>query len=329
MRQRGLASVAIVEQVFAKSLFCYLKALESGSPLLQAYEQSLGKILLRREILTFAGNTLKPSTEITVKILAYNSDKIPKATAFAFGRLERNLLPLYKAGAVVVEIGEKEYALVYKGERILQDYYNEKWTRSFYKELKKSFKIPEQLEAKLENFYKLIPKLSDDRKFWTCFNEAGTELRWKEQLNIEQSIKNAKASTKTSVQWEGEVAEAFAEIDEVKFVGTKVEKSIDGIFKELGDFDVYTSNYFIECKESLGRGVLNSGKFENQMLKYLEKKNSDFMNLGNKKVVVAVKSMGKGVNLKDPNLKRLFELAKKNNIELEFITNINQIKRLK
>ncbi|WP_277814168.1 hypothetical protein [Chryseobacterium sp. Leaf394] len=35
------------------------------------------------------------------------------------------------------------------------------------------------------------------------------------------------------------------------------------------------------------------------------------MNLGNKKVVVAVKSMGKGVNLKDPNLKRLFELAKK------------------
>ncbi|MBB4807241.1 hypothetical protein HNP38_002545 [Chryseobacterium defluvii] len=134
-----LASAAMVEQVFAKSVFCYLEALKSGSPLLQAYEKSLGKILLEREILTFAGNTLKPSTEISVKILAYNSDKISKATAFAFGKYD-SFLPLYEKGAILVEIGEKEYALVYKGEKLIQGTPNDKKVLEFYQNLKKNQK---------------------------------------------------------------------------------------------------------------------------------------------------------------------------------------------
>lgn len=134
------AGIALIEQVFAKSVFCYLEALKSGSPLLKEYEKSLGKILLRREILTFAGNTLKPNTEISLKILAYNSDKIPIATAFAFGRYERNLLPLYEKGAIIVEIGEQEYALVYKGEKLIQGTPNDKKVLEFYRNLKKNQK---------------------------------------------------------------------------------------------------------------------------------------------------------------------------------------------
>ncbi|WP_288244489.1 hypothetical protein [uncultured Chryseobacterium sp.] len=341
----ALASAAIVEQVFAKSVFCYLEALKSGSPLLQAYEKSLGKILLQREILTFAGNTLKPNTEISLKILAYNSDKIPKATAFAFGRYE-NLLPLYKAGAVVVEIGEKEYALVYKGERILQDFYNEKWTRSFYRELKKSFRIPEQLEAKLENFYKLIPKLSDDRKFWTCFNDAGTELRWANETQqemltkIEKLIQDAKPAEKLMIErgsafeklntkqqqfltsgLEAEVAKEFSKYDKLLSVSNPVYK----VNKDIaGEFDGLFSKYLVEVKYSVA-GDTNTGKFLKQFKKYTDPLDENFINVQKKPVVLFIKQFTKGGSVDQSVLKTL---QQNREIKVIVITDFKQIKKL-
>lgn len=145
----ALAPAALVEQAFAKSVFCYLNALKKSSPLLEAYEKSLGKILLEREILTFAGNTLKPNTEISLKILAYNSDKISKATAFAFRKYD-NILPLYEKGGVIVEIGEKEYALVYKSEKLIQGTSDDKKILEFYRKLKKNEKrLGEFLEEQI------------------------------------------------------------------------------------------------------------------------------------------------------------------------------------
>lgn len=321
----AFASVAMVEQIFAKSIFGYLNALKKSSPLLEAYEKSLGKILLQREILTFAGNTLKPNTEISLKILAYNSDKIPKATAFAFGKHE-NLFPLYKAGAVVVEIGEKEYALVYKGERILQDFYNEKWTRSFYRELKKSFRIPEQLEAKLENFYKLIPKLSDDRKFWTCFNDAGTELRWSNVLekDIEKSINAALGSSNGGKLWEGEVAREMSKYDKITDFGNKYDIIKNGKrLNNAGDIDVGSSKYIIECKESVSKNI-KAKDFFDQFDKYLNPKNEKYINPKNKKSVLAIKSFkDNAINVSHPVFK---ELQKQGVI---IITDLNQIKNLK
>ncbi|SHE98487.1 hypothetical protein SAMN05443633_102459 [Chryseobacterium arachidis] len=137
----ALASAAIVEQVFAKSVFCYLEALKNARPLpfLEAYQKSLGKILLEREILTFAGNTLKPSTEISINILAYNSKEIAKATGNIFDS-SKNLLPLYEKGAILVKIGENEYALVYKGEKLIQATANDKKLSEFYRKLKKNQK---------------------------------------------------------------------------------------------------------------------------------------------------------------------------------------------
>jgi len=321
----AFASVAMVEQIFAKSVFGYLNALKKNSPLLEAYEKSLGKILLQREILTFAGNTLKPNTEISLKILAYNSDKIPKATAFAFGKHE-NLFPLYKAGAVVVEIGEKEYALVYKGERILQDFYNEKWTRSFYRELKKAFKIPEQLEAKLENFYKLIPKLSDDRKFWMCFNEAGTELRWSNvtEKDIEKSINAALASSNGGKLWEGEVAREMSKYDKITDFGNKYDIIENGKrLNNAGDIDVGSSKYIIECKESVSKNI-DKDEFLKQFDKYINPKNKKYINPKSKKSVLAIKSFkDNAIDVSHPIFK---ELQKRGVI---IITDLNQIKNLK
>ncbi|WP_312341510.1 hypothetical protein [Chryseobacterium binzhouense] len=294
------AGIALIEQVFAKSVFCYLEALKSGSPLLKEYEKSLGKILLQREILTFAGNTLKPNTEINLKILAYNSDKIPKATAFAFGRYE-NLLPLYKAGAVVVEIGEKEYALVYKGERILQGFYNEKWTRSFYRELKKSFRIPEQLEAKLENFYKLIPKKNGN--VWQWINQLGKEVRTSYQTEkqildrIEQNLKDIVTGkiNKVGDIFEVEVGEEWFRIaqknndrivdyrNEVNGINSK------GKFGEkFGDIDFGTQKYIAEVKSNLTEKQ-SLKDLEKQLRKYIpEYSNSEekYFNAWNRKVVV-------------------------------------------
>lgn len=162
--------------------------------MLKEYEKSLGKILLRREILTFAGNTLKPNTEISLKILAYNSDKIPKATAFAFGRYKRNLLPLYEKGAILVEIGEREYALIYKGEKLIQGTPNDKYLLKFYQELKKTFKNPEKLKDLLEIPYKeaQIQRRVKEMAKWIDGNTKKPygvhELETLAQMEIEQKV---------------------------------------------------------------------------------------------------------------------------------------------
>ena len=321
----ALASTAMIEQVFAKSLFCYLEAVKSGSKLAEAYQKSLGKILLEKEVLTFAGNTLKPNSGIKLEILAYNSSKIPRATEFALGK-EESLLPLYKAGAVVVEIGEKEYALVYKGEKILQDFYNEKWRRSFYQELKKSFKIPEKLEAKLENLYKLIPKLSEDKKFWTCFNDAGTELRWSNvyEKDIEKSINAALASSNGGKLWEGEVARELSRYDKITDFGNIFDIIKNGKrFNNAGDIDVGSSKYIIECKESVSKNI-KAKDFIDQFDKYLNPKNEKYINPKNRKSVLAIKSFkDNAIDVSHPVFK---ELQKRGVI---IITNLNQIKNLK
>lgn len=57
---------------------------------------------------------------------------------FSFRKTKRNLLPLYERGAVIVEIGEQEYALVYKGEKLIQGTPNDKKVLEFYRKLKKN-----------------------------------------------------------------------------------------------------------------------------------------------------------------------------------------------
>ncbi|HEX7869639.1 MAG TPA: hypothetical protein VF455_05935, partial [Chryseobacterium sp.] len=63
---------------------------------------------------------------------------------------------IYKSGAVIVEIGEQEYALVYKVEKLIQGKSNDKKVLEFYKNLKKkisknSKKLEEALEETSQN----------------------------------------------------------------------------------------------------------------------------------------------------------------------------------
>lgn len=62
-----------------------------------------------------------------------------KATAFVFRKYD-NILPLYEKAAVVIEIGTKEYALVYKSEKLIQGTSNDKKILEFYRKLKKNEK---------------------------------------------------------------------------------------------------------------------------------------------------------------------------------------------
>ncbi len=216
--------------------------------------------------------------------------------------------------------------MVYKGERILQDFYNEKWIRSFYRELKKAFKIPEQLEAKLENFYKLIPKLSDDRKFWMCFNEAGTELRWSNvtEKDIEKSINAALASSNGGKLWEGEVAPEMSKYDKITDFGNKYDIIENGKrLNNAGDIDVGSSKYIIECKESVSKNI-DKDEFLKQFDKYINPKNKKYINPKSKKSVLAIKSFkDNAIDVSHPVFK---ELQKRGVI---IITDLNQIKNLK
>lgn len=49
-------------------------------------------------------------------------------------------MPLYEKGAILVEVGEQEYALVYKGEKLIQGTSNDKKVLEFYQKLKKNQK---------------------------------------------------------------------------------------------------------------------------------------------------------------------------------------------
>ncbi len=59
---------------------------------------------------------------------------------FSFRKTKRNFLPLYEKGAVIVEIGEQEYALLYKGDKLIQGTPDDKKVLEFYRKLKKNQK---------------------------------------------------------------------------------------------------------------------------------------------------------------------------------------------
>ena len=340
-----LAPAIIVEQVFAKSMFCYFNALKNKSSLLQMYEKSLGEIILEREILTFAGNTLKTNYETTLKILAYNSDKIPKATAFVFGKYDSKMLSLYEKGAVFVEIGEKEYALVYKGEKLVQGTSNDQKLLEFYRKLKKVSRKSINIEEILEDLYKQIPKLSEDRKFWTCFNEAGTELRWANETHQEMLIKiekqitdgkqaeklmkergvvfaemNQKQQQLLTAGLEAEVVKEFSKYDKLLSVTNPVYK---GKIK-AGEFDGLFNKYLVEVKYNVS-GTTKSGEFLDQFKKYIDPFDQNFINVQKKPVVLFIKQFSKGGSL-DQNVLKTLEKSKE--IKVIIITDFKQIKNL-
>ena len=166
----------------------------------------------------------------------------------------------------------------------------------------------------------------ETKRFWTCFNGAESELKWGKlsTKEIEKNIESAIKNVDVAKQWEGEVAKAFSEIDNVRQVGTKIEYRSNGMtkFEPAGDYDVLTEKYLVECKNSVTHNALTNPKFIEQFEKYLDPKNEKFVNIGNKKVILAIKDLGQIA----PS-HYIFKLLESKGVQV--ITNINNIKKLK
>ncbi|MFY1045382.1 hypothetical protein [Chryseobacterium sp. GP-SGM7] len=189
-----LATPVTVKFLFARAANLYHAAVViKNFKYVNFFKSCMIKIMLERKILTFAGNTLKSGSSIEIKILEYNSQAISKATAFAFGRYE-NLLPLYEKGAVLVEIEGKEYALIYKGEKLIQGTSADKYMLKFFQELKKTIKNPEKLKSLLETAYKeaRIQQRVKEMAKWIDGNTkkpyGNHELETLAQMEVEQSV---------------------------------------------------------------------------------------------------------------------------------------------
>lgn len=277
------------------------------------------KMVLESEISGFTKTTLKVA----------NAETIEKATRYAFSKY--SFENFWKEGCQIVygevKVGtrtETQIAFLYKGIAVAKG--TERELAPFLTKLNGLRHNKNAFIEILENLYKITPKLDETKKYWTCFNEVGAELRWGSQSakNIEIAIKSAKNNSNLGRQWEGEVAEAFVEIGEVKQVGTKIgyRNSRMTKFGPAGDYDVLTEKYLVECKESVSKNI--DSDFLKQFDKYLNPKNEMYVNIGNRKVVLAIKNFkDNALNLSHPVLQ---ELKSKGVI---IITDLKQIKNLK
>ncbi|WP_294231909.1 hypothetical protein [uncultured Chryseobacterium sp.] len=198
----------------------------------------------------------------------------------------------------------------------------------------------------LENLWRKIPKLTPDKQFWTCFNEAGTELRWANETQqemftkIEKLIQDAKPAEKLMIErgstfeklntkqqqfltagLEAEVAKEFSKYDELLSVSNPVYKTNKNI---AGEFDGLFNKYLVEVKYSVS-GETNTGKFLKQFKKYIDPFDENFINIRKKPVVLFIKQFTKGGNVDQSVLKTL---QKNREIKVIIITDFKQIKKL-
>lgn len=281
---------------------------------------SLVKLILEANIANFTKDTVKVLDVVQVASLPQLGLALTKADELA------KLGVFFATGEVKVgkEISNQVF-IFYKGEVIASGL-----PKDVSRVLKNITKIglPE-----LEKLWQLLPKLDETGKFLTCVNKSSKQLRWGRlsPKDVEHNINTLKNNKDITKQWEGIVAEEFAKIDIVKQVNTKVEhlNVKTGMWEPLGDFDVLTNNYLVECKQSFKKNYLTNPDFQDQILKYIQKTNEKFMNTTNKTVVIAIDYLQENVELNHPVFRKLNSIAKENEIELKVITNLNQIKKLK
>lgn len=226
----------------------------------------------------------------------------------------------------------RKFALVYKGEIVAQGNRYDKAYQRTLMDLKRASYNAENVGNILETLWKRIARLSEDRKYWTCFNEAGTELRWANvtEKDVQKSINAALRSSNEGKLWEGEIAQELSQHEKITDFSNIVDEMQKGRkLNNAGDIDVGSSKYIIECKESVSHNTLTTRasdgtyKFINQFDKYLNPQNPKYINTQNRKVVLAIKTFGKNTNLSHPILKQLQSKG------VIIITNVKQIKNLK
>lgn len=233
---------------------------------------------------------------------------------------------LQKAGVVFAKLQqtidgkvlENGFAVFYKGELLVMG--EAKKVREALKDvwaLKGA-----KLIAKLDELWEQIPKLDASGKHWIATNKAGVSLKWANQKgNITHSIEAAlKKTNDAAVLWEGKVAKEVSNYEEVVNFRNKISASK---LDSPGELDIESKQFIFECKSSLSVGVLNSGRLEKQLIKFIDSAGEEYINLHSKKVVLVIESFGDGVSINHPILKRI---AKKHGITI--IEGISGIKKL-
>ncbi len=225
-----------------------------------------------------------------------------------------------------VETAAEEFFAIYKGEIIAQG-----TAKEVGKTLKKAMNATGKAKVlgALDKIWNLIPKLTEDSKFWTCFNEAGTELRWVNQLpgnpsgtKIHNLIIDAlKSKKKPAVNFEGRVANEVSHYEELTNFRNQIENLT---LKEIaGDIDTGTNTYFFEAKNTMSLNTLEEygKKTIVQIDKYINPKNPLYINIQNKKVVLVIGELKDGLTLEHKVFK---DLPK----DVIIIVGINNIKKL-
>jgi len=220
----------------------------------------------------------------------------------------------------------QKFALIYKGEILAQGNRYDKDYQKVLQDIKKVSNSSEKVSEALEKLWKRIPKLTENKFHWTCINESGTELRWANvtEKDIQKSLNSALGSSNGGKLWEAEVARELSQYDKIADFGNIYEQMSNGKkVNNAGDIDVGSSKYIIECKESVSKNIKAKDFFE-QFDKYLNPKNEKYINIKNRKPVLAIKSFkDNAINISHPVFK---ELQKRGVI---IITDLNQIKNLK
>jgi hypothetical protein len=117
--------------------------------------------------------------------------------------------------------------------------------------LVKNYFYEDKLISLLEELLKYAPKLDDTGKNWTCFNKAGTELRWANQRgkNLQNSIEAALNNSNKGKKWEGQIANELSKYHEITDFSNEFKIIENGSIKNTaGDIDVGSFKYIIECK---------------------------------------------------------------------------------
>ncbi|MBB4806725.1 hypothetical protein HNP38_002021 [Chryseobacterium defluvii] len=148
-----ILTVPVAGELLVKGIRLINLARKAGKPGVVNYVKScMVKIILDKNILTFRGNTLSESQAV-VRII--DGEEVIKATSFYFNKI--NIERLYERGVVIVETtaaGKTEFALIYKGEPILQGAASEIAYRRGMKGLALNLYKPFKLIAKLEELYR-------------------------------------------------------------------------------------------------------------------------------------------------------------------------------
>jgi hypothetical protein len=274
------------------------------------------KVVLEKNIANFTKSTIKEILFIEESIIA---DGI---------RIElAEITRLQKAGATFIKgLGfdgkVKGYAVIYKGEEIAGG--SAKEIRETLKEAWKTSGA--KLVEVLDDLWKLKPKITPDLNHWTAFNLANTELRWSRvfEKDINKSIEIALKSSNEGKLWEAEVARELGKYDKITDFGNIYDIIKNGKkFNNAGDIDVGSSKYIIECKESVSKNI-DSEKFLKQFDKYFNPRNEKYINLNNRKCILAIKSFkDNAIDITHPVFKALQRKG------VIIITDLQQIKNLR